>query len=180
MTEDYIKISHGDENIFIWCFFLAMDQLAIDKESAYSWMKYIYIDDPISSLDDNNVVAVVACHLARLLKSSDIKTIISTHHALFFNVIYNDLKKTNVVKRFLSKNNENDKYTTHDTGDTPFFHHGALLKQLIEAADSGKLYTYHFIVLRNILEKTMIFHGFDKFSACIKQDETDLYGAIHL
>lgn len=179
VTEDHIKISRGEENIFIWCFFLAVAQLAIDKESAYSWVKYIYIDDPISSLDDNNVVAV-ACHLARLLKSSDIKTIISTHHTLFFNVMYNELKGADVVKRFLSKNNENGKYATRDTGDTPFFHHVALLKQLIEAADSGKLYTYHFNVLRNILEKTAAFHGFDKFSACIKQKETDLGGAIHL
>ena len=179
VTEDQIKISRGEENIFIWCFFLAIAQLAIDKETAYDWVKYIYIDDPISSLDDNNVVAV-ACHLARLLKDSEIKTVISTHHTLFFNVMYNELKSSDVEKRFLSKNNENGKYITRNTGDTPFFHHVALLQQLKEAADSGKLYTYHFNVLRNILEKTAAFHGFDKFSDCIKQDELDLDGAIHL
>jgi len=54
------------------------------------------------------------------------------------------------------------------------------LKQLKEAADSGKLYTYHFNVLRNILEKTAAFHGFDKFSNCIKREDFDLDGAIHL
>ena len=178
-TEDYIKISRGEENIFIWCFFLAVAQLAIDGESSYSWVKYIYIDDPISSLDDNNVVAV-ACHLARLLKNSDIKTIISTHHTLFFNVMYNELKGSDVEKRFLSRNTENGKYVTRNTGDTPFFHHVALLKQLKDAANSGKLYTYHFNVLRNVLEKTATFHGFDKFSACIKQDSSDLDGAVHL
>jgi wobble nucleotide-excising tRNase len=179
VTEDHIKISRGEENIFIWCFFLAVAQLAIDGEVAYSWVKFIYIDDPISSLDDNNVVAV-ACHLVRLLKSSDIKTVISTHHTLFFNVMYNELKRDVAVKRFLSKNNENGKYIIRDTGDTPFFHHVALLKQLKDTANSGKLYTYHFNILRNLLEKTAAFHGFDKFSACIKQDPADLDGAIHL
>ncbi|MDR0295824.1 MAG: AAA family ATPase [Prevotellaceae bacterium] len=179
VTEDYIKISRGEENIFIWCFFLAVAQLAIEGIPEYSWVKYIYIDDPISSLDDNNVVAV-ACHLARLLKNSDIKTVISTHHTLFFNVMYNELRRDESVKRFLGKNNETGKYVTRDTGDTPFFHHVALLQQLKEAADSGKLYTYHFNVLRNILEKTAAFHGFEKFSDCIKRDDLDLDGAIHL
>lgn len=62
-----IKISRGEENIFIWCIFLAICELAIDKDSAYDWVKYIYIDDPISSLDDNNAIAV-ATDLANLLK----------------------------------------------------------------------------------------------------------------
>ena len=178
-TEENIKISRGEESIFIWCFFLAVAQLAMDGEDAYSWVKYIYIDDPISSLDDNNVVAV-ACHLARLLKDSELKTVISTHHTLFFNVMYNELRKDSTVKRFLSKNNETGKYATRDTGDTPFFHHVALLQQLKQAVDTGKLYTYHFNVLRNILEKTATFHGFGNFSACIKQDPADLDGAIHM
>ncbi len=179
VTEDRIKVSRGEENIFIWCFFLAVAQLAIDREPAYEWVKYIYIDDPISSLDDNNAVAV-ACHLAQLIKSSEMKIVVSTHHALFFNVMYNELKRDNTVKRFLSKKGDTNRYIVRDTGDTPFFHHVELLKQLKEVADSGKLYTYHFNVLRNILEKTASFHGFDKFSACIKQDEADLDGAIHL
>jgi len=179
VTEDYIKISRGEENIFIWCFFLAVAQLAIDGEPAYAWVEYIYIDDPISSLDDNNVVAV-ACHLAELVKNSDSKIVISTHHALFFNVLYNELKRDNTVKRFLSKKGDTGRYTTRDTGDTPFFHHVELLKQLKEVVASGKLYTYHFNILRNILEKTASFHGFDKFSACIKRDETDLDDLIHL
>ena len=93
--EENIKISRGEESIFIWCFFLAVAQLAIDKEVSYEWVNYIYIDDPISSLDDNNVIAV-ACHLAKLLKSSDMKVVISTHHTLFFNVMFNELKSDSV------------------------------------------------------------------------------------
>jgi energy-coupling factor transporter ATP-binding protein EcfA2 len=174
---EHIKVSRGEENIFIWCFFLAIAQLAIDKQERYAWVKFIYIDDPISSLDDNNAIAV-ASHLAQLLKKqSDIKTIISTHHTLFFNVMCNELKKAE--KYFLCKNNENREYTIRNTSDTPFFHHVALLKELCEVAESGKLYTYHFNILRNILEKTASFHGFEHFSACIKQDRDDLDGTIH-
>ena len=51
-TVDNIKVSRGEENIFIWCFFLAIVQLALDGAEAYKWVKYIYIDDPISSLDE--------------------------------------------------------------------------------------------------------------------------------
>ena len=174
---EHIKISRGEENIFVWCFFLAVARLAIDKQEAYDWVKYIYIDDPISSLDDNNAIAV-ASHLAQLLKKqNDIKTVISTHHALFFNVMYNELNKAE--KYFLSRKNEGGEYSIRNTGDTPFFHHVALLKELHEVADSGRLYTYHFNILRNILEKTATFHGFKNFSSCIKQDSDDLDGTIH-
>ena len=34
---DGIKISRGEENIFIWCFFLAILQLALDEAEAYKW-----------------------------------------------------------------------------------------------------------------------------------------------
>ena len=53
------------------------------------------------------------------------------------------------------------------------------MRELKNAADSGKLYTYHFNILRNILEKTASFHGFERFSDCIKQDNGDLDDAIH-
>ncbi|CAJ0787174.1 hypothetical protein R77560_01536 [Ralstonia thomasii] len=55
---DNIKVSRGEENIFVWCFFLAIVQLVLDGAEAYRWVKYIYIDDPISSLDEHNAIAV--------------------------------------------------------------------------------------------------------------------------
>jgi len=171
-----IKVSRGEENIFVWCFFLAVAQLAVDGQEAYSWVKYLYIDDPISSLDDNNAIAV-ASHLAQLLKSTNgsIRTVISTHHHLFFNVMWNELSKA--AKYFLSK--QADQFLLTDTGDTPRFHHIALLKQLNEVAESGQIYTYHFNILRNLLEKTATFHGFRKFSDCINRDPDDSDGVLH-
>ncbi|MEW8472058.1 MAG: AAA family ATPase [Candidatus Thiodiazotropha endolucinida] len=171
-----IKVSRGEENIFVWCFFLSVAQLAVDGQEAYSWVKYLYIDDPISSLDDNNAIAV-ASHLAKLLKdaSGQIRTVISTHHHLFFNVMCNELG--NAARYFMSK--EAEQFLLKDTGETPRFHHIALLKQLHEVSESGRIYTYHFNVLRNLLEKTATFHGFRRFSDCINQDSDDPEGVLH-
>lgn len=100
ITLDNIKVSRGEENIFIWCFFLAVAQLSIDAQEgdAYEWVRYLYIDDPISSLDEHNAINV-ACHVAQLLKGQDrLRAVISTHHTLFFNVLCNELGNAN--KRF--------------------------------------------------------------------------------
>lgn len=178
---EYVKISRSEENLFIWCFFLAIAQLAIDRHENYNWVKYIYIDDPISSLDDNNVIAI-AHHLAMLLKSEnanengEIKTIISTHHALFFNVLCNEFKK-GCAKYFLYKIAES--YALKDTTDSPFLYHVSLIQELKKAIDTGKLYTYHFNILRTILEKAANFHGFNGFSDCLEVDEDDDERTLH-
>jgi hypothetical protein len=175
-TIEHIKVSRGEENIFVWCFFLAVAQLAVDGQEAYAWVKHLYIDDPISSLDDNNAIAV-ASHLAGLLKNADgrIRTVLSTHHHLFFNVMCNELRKP--ARYFLGK--EADQFLLTDTGNTPRFHHIAVLKQLHEVAESGKIYTYHFNILRGVLEKTATFHGFQHFSACIRQFGDDPDGILY-
>jgi wobble nucleotide-excising tRNase len=165
---DHVKVSRGEENIFIWCIFLAICELTIDGAESYAWVKYLYIDDPISSLDDNNAIAV-ASDLAQLLKKDRdrLKTLISSHHGLFFNVMCNELKKFPHKKYFLHRASTPDGYTLRATDDTPFFHHVAMLSELQQAAESGKLYTHHFNMLRSIMEKTATFFGSDDFSACI-------------
>jgi wobble nucleotide-excising tRNase len=182
-TIDNIKVSRGEENIFIWCFFLAIVQLVMDGAEAYNWVKYIYIDDPISSLDDNNTIAV-ASNLAQLLKtpSSSIHTVISSHHPLFFNVIHNELdarKSKKTGSYFLSQSKDTGSYALRYTSATPFFHHVAILSELYEAQKTGKLYTYHFNILRSLLEKSASFHGFSNFSACLKQDDDDPDGVLY-
>lgn len=178
--EEAIKVSRGEENIFIWCFFLAIVELALDDDGTgpYNWVKHIYIDDPISSLDEHNAIAV-ANHLAKLLKrpESRLKTVISTHHTLFFNVLCNELNKAN--KYFLSRDGSPEGFLLRKTGDTPFFHHVAALAELYEADRNGRLYTHHFNMLRAILEKTASFHGYESFSACIKRDAADEDGILH-
>ncbi|MBN8680494.1 MAG: AAA family ATPase [Chitinophagales bacterium] len=162
-----IKVSRGEENIFIWCVFLAICEIRLDDEKdegTYNWVKYFYIDDPISSLDDNNAIAV-ACDLSNLLRRGQgrVKTVISSHHSLFFNVMFNELKKFNPVCYFLYKGGA-DGYGLQRTDDTPFFHHVALLSELKQVSESGKVNTYHFNMLRSILEKTATFFGYKDFS----------------
>ena len=55
-NEKNIKISRGEQNIFIWCLFLSILELVLEGDESYKDINYIYIDDPISSLDDDNAV----------------------------------------------------------------------------------------------------------------------------
>lgn len=168
-----IKVSRGEENIFIWCFFLAVAQLAIDKQEAYSWVEYIYIDDPISSLDENNAIAV-ANHLVQLLVSAEDgpKTVVSTHHVLFFNVLCNELKKK-AYRYLLSKGPGLDAYTLQNSSSKPFLHHLASLVDLNERQKTGDLYTYHFNVMRRAMEQAANFFGMDSWTDCINVEDDD-------
>jgi hypothetical protein len=179
VTLDSIKVSRGEENIFIWCFFLAIAQIAVDAEEGnpYDWVRCLYIDDPISSLDEHNAIKV-ACHLAELLKREDnaLKTVISTHHPLFFNVLCNEFGK---ARKLLLTKAADGGYLVRETGDTPFFHHVAILADLQKAADSGELYTHHFNMLRTVLEKTSSFHGYKGFTALIRREDDDPDGVVY-
>ena len=142
----HIKVSRGEENIFIWCMFMAICERVIDGAESYEWVKYIYIDDPITSLDDNNAIAV-ASDLAKLLHkaknrtkrellktngpkedaateiqvAAPIKAVVSSHHALFFNVVCNELKTDKHKKYFLHRPDRGTAYTLRATDETPFF-----------------------------------------------------------
>jgi len=184
---DNIKISRGEQNIFIWCLFMAICERMLDDHVSYQSKKYLYIDDPISSLDDNNAIAV-ACDLAKLLRRAasrkdqngapaPIKVVFSSHHALFFNVMCNELgrakegePKVTHKRYFLHRTNGDGRYTLRATEDTPYFHHVASLAELHRAAapGTGRLYTFHFNALRSIMEKTASFFGHADISFCLK------------
>lgn len=185
--QDNIKISRGEESIFIWCLFMAICERVLDGHESYQWVKYLYIDDPISSLDDNNAIAV-ACDLAKLLRratnrkdendaSNPIKVVVSSHHSLFFNVMCNEIGRSKDgeasvrhKRYFLHRPNSAGRYTLRATEDTPFFHHVASLAELQKAAEpgAGTLYTFHFNALRSIMEKTAAFFGHSDISFCLK------------
>lgn len=177
-----IKVSRGEENIFIWCFFLAILELAMDSDLAtYNWVKYVYVDDPISSLDEHNAISV-ANHLARILsqRNRGLKVVVSTHHTLFFNVLFNELKGNKTNSYVLNRGSMEHCYVLRkQSTDTPYFHHVAALKELYDAVQEDRLYTYHFNMLRSILEKTASFHGYGHFSVCIKKEIDDADGILH-
>jgi hypothetical protein len=173
VREEDIKISRGEENIFIWCFFLAIVQLTLDGAEAYKWVKYIYIDDPISSLDENNAIAV-ANHLAQMLTKLDggPRVVVSTHHVLFFNVLCNELKNK-AHRYFLKKDGTAGCFSLVDTSAQPFLQHLSNLVELDEAQRSGALSTYHFNMMRRVMEQTANFFGLEKWEACIAVADDD-------
>lgn len=172
-TVDDIKVSRGEENIFIWCFFLAIVQLALDGAEAYAWVRNVYIDDPISSLDEHNAV-MVANQLAQTLTTVDDgpRAVISTHHPLFFNVLCNEFgRKAN--KHFLKYASASGGYVLDDIDGREFFHHLATLVELNEAQKSGELYTHHFNMLRRVMEQTANFFGLDSWRDCVNPQTDD-------
>jgi wobble nucleotide-excising tRNase len=178
VVED-IKVSRGEENIFIWCFFLAIVQLVLDGAEAYKWVKYVYIDDPISSLDDNNAVTV-AHHLAQMLTGAPerVRTVISTHHVLFFNVLCNELKR-NSRKYFLARDAQSGGFRISETDSTPFLYHLASLVELHQAERSGALYTHHFNMMRRVMEQTASFFGYARWDECIKPEADDFNHTLY-
>ena len=101
-TIDNIKISKGEESCLIWCVFYSLLAQVVevlniaepaDRETdKFNDLKYIFIDDPVSSLDENHLIEL-AVNLAELIKKSNgLQFIISTHNPLFYNVLHNELK----------------------------------------------------------------------------------------
>ncbi|MDZ4019883.1 AAA family ATPase [Pseudomonas sichuanensis] len=178
-TVTHIKISRGEENIFIWCFFLSVVQLVLDGAESYSWVKYIYIDDPISSLDEHNAITV-ANHLAQLLTKTDRvpKAVISSHHVLFFNVLSNELKKK-AYRHLVKKVANPESYILEDTTSKPFLHHLATLVELNESIATGAIYTHHFNMLRRIMEQTANFFDLKSWDDCIKIEDDDQDRTLH-
>ena len=167
-----IKVSRGEENIFVWCFFLAIVQLVLDQAEAYKWVRYIYIDDPISSLDEGNVV-MVAHHLAQMLKDPPRKlgVVVSSHHVMFFNVLCNEMSKSR--KYFLTREQRGRGFTVQETDSTPFLYHLSSLVELHQAERSGAIFTHHFNMMRRVMEQTACFFGYDKWEECIKPEADD-------
>lgn len=97
-----LKVSKGEESIFIWSIFYTLIEQVIDilniaepsdrETNAFDQLEYIFIDDPVSSLDENHLIEL-AVDLAQLIKSneSNVKFIITTHNPLFYNVLHNEL-----------------------------------------------------------------------------------------
>ena len=167
-SEDNIKISKGEESIFIWSIFYVLIRQVInelniaepDNRSTHKFddIKYIFIDDPVSSLDENNLIEM-AVNLAERIKGSEsgIKFIITTHNPLFYNVLHNGLN----AYKFVLKNNEDGVYILEEQeNDSPFAYHLYLKAEIEKAIESNQIKKYHFNFLRNILEKTSTFLGY--------------------
>jgi hypothetical protein len=196
-TASPIKISKGEESNLIWSMFYSFLELIIEELSSsednrstndFNKLEYVFIDDPVSSLDDNHLIEL-AVDLAKLVKSStaDLKFIITTHNPLFYNVLSNELNNrlakaplTEPIE-WLYKSSESEKYRlekktqenfnlTKLNRKTPFSYHLLLLSEIREAIRDNEVKKYHFNFLRNILEKTTTFLGHDKWESLLPKE----------
>ena len=179
VDDETIKISRGEERIFVWSIFVTLLDLIIEElsdpdiDSDFQNFKYIYIDDPISSLDDNNIIdsAIFLKDVIAKSGNTDLKFILSTHQPLFYNVLYNEIrfekriKKTcfYVLKKDIENNNEVKYILTDVEKDSPFGYHLRVREELRRAVDSGRVEKFHYALLRNLLEKTATFLGYSRW-----------------
>lgn len=209
-SENNIKISKGEESNFIWCVFYSLLEEVIEilemkpnerSTSIFDHIEYIFIDDPVSSLDDNHLIelAVVISQLVKT-NTTNLKFVITTHNPLFYNVISNELNNNILNSNFVSKEEspdiekwiynvdkhslryifvkyEDGSYDLNPLGrKTPFSYHLQLLREIQTTKRTpNQLKKYHLNFLRNILEKTATFLGYTKWEGLLPKvgDEPD-------
>lgn len=183
-----LKVSKGEESNFIWSVFYCLLDQAISTRNVveveeretdmFNDLDYIFIDDPVSSLDENHLIQL-AVDVAHLVKKSNyvegvgLRFVITTHNPLFFNVLHNELngddralsyRGRTYSKYRLEKNGDGSFGLSPQPNDSPFSYHLYLLSELQAASETGDIRKYHFNFIRNILEKSSTFLGHNLWS----------------
>lgn len=144
----------------------------------YDSLDYIFIDDPVSSLDDSHLIEL-AVNIAELVKSStsELKFIITTHNPLFYNILFNEFNRVKSTKKMrLEKLNDGTFSIGELASDSPFSYHLFLLSELEKAIQPlSDIKKFHFNFLRNILEKTSTFLGYNKWEDLLPQESREAY-----
>lgn len=179
---DSIKISRGEERIFVWCFFLALFEVEgwSDQQSSH-----FFIDDPVSSLDDYNIF-VTASTLFDLIDNhhENRKIILTTHHIGLFSILQDWLtrgeksaKFKDITKLFILSRKSGELKLEDHTKDV-LLYHLRLLQVLEQAKKEDKILAFHFALLRQILETIQSFHGVPHFSIVLKKIGFDAPGEV--
>lgn len=187
--EPHIKISKGEESNFIWSVFNALLEQVISElnipevadrsTDAFNNLAYVFVDDPVSSLDENHLIEL-AVNLAGLIKSSqsELKFIITTHSPLFYNVLFNEFnhKACYMLERF----DDGSFALTEKNGDSnkSFSYHLHIMQMIEQAIADSKVERFHFTLLRNLYEKTASFLGYTKWSEILPDDKQLYYSRI--
>lgn len=205
-SDPNIKISKGEESNFIWSVFFSLLEEIIQifneeddtnrSSNKFDHLEYVFIDDPVSSLDDNHLIEL-AVVISKLVKSSKskLKFIITTHNPLFYNLISNELNNNILNPNFLSKaetpsiekwvynvdkHSSRHIFVKYEDGSyklnligrkTPFSYHLHLLREIQATKNTpNQLKKYHLNFLRNILEKTATFLGYTKWEELLPEE----------
>ncbi|WP_417534532.1 AAA family ATPase [Marinobacterium stanieri] len=190
-----LKISKGEESNFVWSIFYTLLQQVVSilnvpepderETDQFNQLQYVFIDDPVSSLDDNHLIEL-AVELAALISSSesDVKFIITTHNPLFYNVLHNELGLNKGNKKdgcFLLQRYEDGKFdldVRFGDSNRSFSYHLYLKNTLEEAIAADRVERYHFTLIRNLYEKAASFLGYPKWSELLPGEKTTYYNRI--
>jgi len=168
-----VKLSRGEERVFVWCFFLAMLEVEgwADKQA-----RHVFIDDPVSSLDDHNIF-VTASTLYDLVEKyfGERKIIIATHHIGMFSILFDWLmkgeksgkyKKTTKASILSAKSGA---VTLETARSDVFLYHLRVLQVLELARKENDVRAYHFALLRQLLESVSSFLGVGRISYTLER-----------
>lgn len=163
-----IKISRGEERIFVWCFFLALFEVSSFAEERNA---YFFIDDPVSSLDEHNI-HITASTIMDVISANyeKKKIVITTHHVGLFSILIDRLRKAdgsakfkNITKTYILSRKPSGEVLLSKYGDDVFLLHLHLYKMIqnniSSSHETGSLYSYNFVLLRQLLENIASFHG---------------------
>jgi wobble nucleotide-excising tRNase len=128
--------------------------------------QHIFIDDPVSSLDDHNIF-VTASTLYDLVEKhfGERKLIIATHHVGMYSILYDWLMKGEKSNKYKAKTKASILSGKH--GDVSleahcndvFLYHLRVLQVLERARQENDVRAYHFALLRQLLESVASFLG---------------------
>jgi hypothetical protein len=168
-----IKISRGEERIFVWCFFLALFEVEgwADEQSTH-----FFIDDPVSSLDDHHIF-ITAETLFELIEKyyRKRKIIITTHHIGLYSILSGWLRKGDQRQKYekLIKvcilSGKSDELLLETDKDDVQLYHLRLLQILERARKTDDLRAHHFALLRQVLENVASFLGKGQFGYVLDQ-----------
>lgn len=175
-----VKISRGEERIFIWCFFLALIEV---ENWTGEQSDYFFIDDPVSSMDDHNIF-ITAFTLMNLIEKhyERKKIIITTHHIGLATILSDWLSKGEKAGKFkaIRRGEKNkykisilekigDQYELSNPRNSVLLYHLRVLQILDTAIQEDSLEVYHLALLRQVLENIASFLGVGQFQYVLQQ-----------
>lgn len=188
-TNENIKISKGEESSFVWSIFYSLLKQVIDvlnvldpnerETDKLNQLDYVFIDDPVTSLDDNHLIQM-AVDLAEIIRKSEsnLKFIITTHNPIFYNVLHNEINRKTC---YMIESLEDGTFKLEEKqGDSnkSFSYHLHLKTTLEDAITNERIEKYHFTLLRNLYEKTASFLGFPRWSELLPDNKEIYYNRI--
>lgn len=173
----FIKISKGEETLFKWSVYYTalvqiIDILKEKKEDRsnndFNHLKYIVIDDPVSSIDDYRIYTL-AMQIIELVQdvhenNLNIKFLITTHHSLFYNILQNTMKNRKDKSSFFFMTKVEGEPKIESIGNRlPISYHIKCLQEIQKVLNEKLVKKIHFNMFRSVLEKTSIFLGYEKW-----------------